>query len=83
MHDEGRPALRHDAARDRGRSSRRGFPAGNERLDLLLAAVAQRLRTELPGAALNQWEADSGSFTEQELSVARAALAPRRRSRGA
>ncbi len=48
----------------------------------LAAAAAQRLRTELLGAALDVWEAESGPFSDEELNAARAALSPRPR-RGA
>jgi hypothetical protein len=40
----------------------------------LAAAAAQRLRNELLGAALDQWEAEDGPFTEQELNNAAGAL---------
>jgi hypothetical protein len=40
----------------------------------LTTAAAQRLRNELLGAALDQWEAEDGGFTEEELNTAAAAL---------
>ncbi len=40
----------------------------------LAAAAAQRLRSELLGGALDQWEAEQGPFSEDELNTAAAAL---------
>ena len=48
----------------------------------LAAAAAQRLRNELLGAALDQWEAQDGAFSDDELDAAAAALRATRR-RGA
>jgi hypothetical protein len=48
----------------------------------LAAAAAQRLRCELLGAALDQWEAEDGPFSDDELNAAAAALGAARR-RGA
>ncbi len=48
----------------------------------LSAAAAQRLRNELLGAALDQWEAEEGPFSDEELNNAVSALSPTRR-RGA
>lgn len=48
----------------------------------LAAAAAQRLRNELLGAALDQWEAEEGPFSDEELNAAAAALDGARR-RGA
>lgn len=48
----------------------------------LTAAAAQRLRNDLLGAALDQWEAEEGPFSDQELNAAVAALSATRR-RGA
>lgn len=48
----------------------------------LAAAAAQRLRSELLGAALDQWEAEDGAFSDDELDAAAAALRATRR-RGA
>jgi hypothetical protein len=45
----------------------------------LTAAAAQRLRNELLGAALDQWEAEQGPFTDEELNAAVAALRTSRR----
>ena len=42
----------------------------------LAAAAAQRLRNELLGAALDEWEAEDGPLTQGELDAAVAALAP-------
>ena len=42
----------------------------------LAAAAAQRLRNELLGAALDEWEAEDGPLTQGELDAAAAALAP-------
>ena len=43
-------------------------------------AAAQRLRNDLLGAALDQWEAEDGPFSEDELNAAAEALrGPRRR----
>ena len=36
--------------------------------------MADRLRNELLGAALNEWEAEDGAFTEAELQEAAARL---------
>lgn len=49
----------------------------------LSRAAAQQLRNELLGAALDQWEAEHGAFTEEELETARAALNPSPPRRGA
>jgi hypothetical protein len=38
------------------------------------AAAADRLRNELLGEALDQWEAEDGAFDEQELRAAARAL---------
>ena len=47
---------------------------------LLETAAVQRLRNELLAAALDQWEAEDGPFTDDELNAAAAKLkAPRRR----
>ena len=45
----------------------------------LTEAAADKLRNELLGAALDQWEAQDGSFTQAELdeAAARLGLAPR------
>jgi len=45
----------------------------------LTEAAADKLRNELLGAALDQWEAQDGSFTQKELdeAAARLGLAPR------
>ena len=40
----------------------------------LTAAAAQRLRSELLGAALDVWEAEDGPFSDEELNAAAAAL---------
>jgi hypothetical protein len=46
----------------------------------LTEAAAQRLRNDLLGVALDQWEAEDGPFTDNELNAAAAALrgTPRR-----
>jgi hypothetical protein len=45
----------------------------------LSEAAADKLRNELLSAALDQWEADDGAFTQAELdeAAARMGLAPR------
>jgi hypothetical protein len=45
----------------------------------LTEAAADKLRNELLGAALDQWEAEDGSFTQTELddAASRLGLAPR------
>lgn len=48
----------------------------------LATAAAQRLRNQLLGAALDQWEAEQVPFSDQELNAAAAALRSTRR-RGA
>lgn len=40
----------------------------------LTEAAADRLRNELLGAALDEWESEDGSFTEAELSEAASQL---------
>ncbi|MGH9154490.1 MAG: hypothetical protein ACRD1K_01215 [Acidimicrobiales bacterium] len=40
----------------------------------LATAALQRLRIELLGAALDQWEVEQGPFSEEELNAAAAAL---------
>jgi hypothetical protein len=56
--------------------------AGTSVSSWLTAAAGQRLRNELLGAALDQWEADQGPFSDEELDAAAAALTGARR-RGA
>ena len=48
-------------------------------LESKLWAAADKLRNELLGAALDQWEAEDGPFTQAELDEAasRLGLAPR------
>ena len=48
----------------------------------LAGAAALRLRSELLGTALDQWEAEDGPFSDEELNAAAAALGAARR-RGA
>jgi len=48
----------------------------------LTEAAAQRLRNDLLGFALDQWEAEDGPFSDKELNTAAAALNATRR-RGA
>jgi len=48
----------------------------------LVDAASQRLRNELLGAALDQWEAEEGPFSNEELNAAGVALDTARR-RGA
>lgn len=48
----------------------------------LTEAAAQRLRNDLLGVALDQWEAEDGPFSEDELNAAAEALRGRR-GRGA
>ena len=46
----------------------------------LTEAAAQRLRNDLLGVALDQWETEDGPFSEDELNAAAKALrGPRRR----
>lgn len=47
----------------------------------LAGAAAQQLRNELLGAALDEWEAEDGAFSDAELDVAAAALAALKRGR--
>ena len=47
----------------------------------LASAAAQRLRSELLGAALDRWEAEEGPFTDEELNAAASALAGAHRRR--
>jgi hypothetical protein len=49
----------------------------------LTEAAAQRLRNDLPGVALDQWEAEDGPFSEDELNAAAEALRGSPRQRGA
>jgi hypothetical protein len=48
----------------------------------LAVAASQRLRNELLGAALDDWEAEDGPFSDEELDAAAAALGAKQR-RGA
>ncbi len=48
----------------------------------LTVAAAHRLRNDLLGVALDQWEAEDGPFSDAELNTAAAALSATRR-RGA
>lgn len=48
----------------------------------LAGAAAQQLRNELLGAALDEWEAEDGAFSDAELDAASAALAGTRNGRG-
>ena len=45
----------------------------------LAAAAAERLRSELLGAALDLWEAEDGPFNDKELNAAAGALSVARR----
>lgn len=47
----------------------------------LATAAAQQLRNELLGAALDEWEAEDGAFSEAELDAASAALAEKKDGR--
>jgi hypothetical protein len=79
MHGAGRQVFRDDAARGwRGRPAGR-CPQGTSVSTWLTEAAADKLRNELLGAALDQWEAEDGSFTQTELDEAasRLGLAPR------
>jgi hypothetical protein len=49
----------------------------------LTEAAAQRLRNDLLGVALDQWEAEDGPFSDDELNAAAQALRGPRRRRGA
>ncbi len=51
-------------------AARQGISVSN----WLAAAAAQRLRNELLGFALDQWEAEDGPFTAAELNTAAAVL---------
>ena len=46
----------------------------------LSEAASDRLRNELLGAAMDEWEAEDGAFTEAELDEAAARLGLARRS---
>jgi hypothetical protein len=46
----------------------------------LSEAATDRLRNELLGAAMDEWEAEDGAFTEAELDEAAARLGLARRS---
>ena len=56
--------------------------AGTSVSTWLAGAAAQRMRNDLLGAALDQWEAEDGPFSETELNEAATALRTSRR-RGA
>jgi hypothetical protein len=46
-------------------------------------AAADHLRSELLGAALDEWERENGPFSDQELDTAARVLgSPRKRTRG-
>lgn len=45
----------------------------------LAAAAAERLRNQLLGMALDDWEAEHGAFSDEELDAAAAALRATRR----
>jgi hypothetical protein len=62
----------------RDAAARQGISVSN----WLTAAAAQRLRNELLGAALDQWELEDGPFSDEELNAAAAALGAAKR-RGA
>ena len=51
-------------------AARQGISVSN----WLASAAAQRLRTELLGAALDRWEAEERPFSDEELDAAAAAL---------
>lgn len=59
----------------RDAAAREGMSVSN----WLATAAAQRLRNELLGAALDEWEADDAPFSDEELNVAAAALRTARR----
>lgn len=48
----------------------------------LAQAAVERLRNDLLGAALDEWEAEEGPFADEELDAAAAALGVTRSSRG-
>lgn len=50
--------------------------------DWLLQAAADKVRNELLGIALDEWEAEFGAFTEEELDAAAERMGIPRRSRG-
>ncbi|MGH9242764.1 MAG: hypothetical protein ACRD29_00250 [Acidimicrobiales bacterium] len=62
----------------RDAAARQGTSVSNWLAD----AAAQRLRNDLLGAALDQWEEEEGVFSDEELNTAAAALSGARR-RGA
>jgi hypothetical protein len=59
----------------RDAAARQGTSVSNWLAD----AAAQRLRNELLGAALDQWEAEDGAFSDEELHAAATALSTTRR----
>lgn len=56
--------------------------AGTSVSGWLAAAAAHQLRNELLGSALDEWEAEFGTFTEEELDAAAASIGITRRPTG-
>ena len=67
-----------------GRAARRAAKRANLSLSAWIAeAAADRVRNEALGAALDEWEADDGAFTSDELAAAARTLGqdPKRKRR--
>jgi hypothetical protein len=62
----------------RAAATRRGVSVSSWLTD----AAAAQLRNELLGAALDEWEAEHGPFTDDELNAAAAALSDSPRRKG-
>jgi hypothetical protein len=63
----------------RAAATRRGVSVSSWITD----AAAAQLRNELLGAALDEWEAEHGPFTDDELNAAAMALVGKAKKRGA
>ena len=79
MYDARGQVLRDDAARSRRGRWQAAARQGTSVSTWLTEAAADKLRNELLGAALDQWESEDGPFTQAELeeAAARLGLAPR------
>jgi hypothetical protein len=65
-----------------GSAARRAAKRAKMSLSAWIAeATADRVRNELLGHALDQWEADDGTFTSKELTAAAQALGLVRRAK--
>ena len=80
MHGAGRQVFRDDAAQLGEGVRQAAARQGTSVSTWLTEAATDKLRNELLGAALDQWEAEDGPFTQTELDEAASRLGPAPRS---